>query len=111
MYVHVYIHNTKESLALNLEIGKTNWHSTVIADNGDSALRLVIYGLGVNHLADPTQSWSAIFMFCLENGRWQAATTLVSRPTSGCHSILTFPARIKWLPEVGLGMRLGSNVQ
>ena len=30
-YVHVYIHNTKESLALRLEIGKTNWHSIVIA--------------------------------------------------------------------------------
>ena len=64
MYVHVYIHNTKESLALNLEIGKINWHSTVIADIRNSAL-----SLGVNQLADPTQFWSAIFMFCLENGR------------------------------------------
>ena len=29
-YVHVYKHNTKESLAMDLETGKTNWHSTVI---------------------------------------------------------------------------------
>ena len=66
--VHVYIHNAKESLALNLEIGKTNWHSTVIADIRDSALSSV-----VSQMADPTQFWSAIFMFCSENGRWQAA--------------------------------------
>ena len=38
----VYIHNTKESLALNLEIGKTNRHSTVIANIRDSALSLVV---------------------------------------------------------------------
>ena len=38
LYVHVYMYSTKESLALNLEIGKTNWHSTVIANNRDSAL-------------------------------------------------------------------------
>ena len=41
MYVHVHVCvyecNTKESLAMNLDIGKTNWHSTVIA-NIDSAL-------------------------------------------------------------------------
>ena len=35
MYVHVYIHNTKEYLALNLEVGKIYWHSTVIANNRD----------------------------------------------------------------------------
>ena len=68
MYVHVYINNTKESLALNLEIGKTNWHSTIIADIRDSALSLV-----VSQMADPTQLWSAIFLFCLENGRRQVA--------------------------------------
>ena len=68
MYAHVYIHDTKESLALNLEIGKTNWHLTVIANIRDSALSLV-----VSQMADPTQFWSAIFMFCSENGRWQAA--------------------------------------
>ena len=67
-YVHAYMRNTKESLAMNLEIGKTNCHSTVIAFSGDSALSLV-----VSQMADPTQIWSAIFMFCLENGRWQAA--------------------------------------
>ena len=67
MYIRTYIHITKESLALNLQIGKTNWHSTVIADIRDSALNLV-----VSQLADPTQFWSAIFMFCLEYGRWQA---------------------------------------
>ena len=66
--MYVYIHNTKESLALNLEIGKTNWHSTVVANNGDSALIFL-----VRQMADPAQFWSAIFMFCLENGRWQAA--------------------------------------
>ena len=64
----MYIRNTKESLALNLEIGKTNWHLTVIANNRDLTLSLV-----VSQMADPTQFWSAIFMFCLENGRWQAA--------------------------------------
>ena len=42
MYAHVYIRNTKESLALNLEIGKTNWHSTVIANYGDSALSFLV---------------------------------------------------------------------
>ena len=68
MYVHMYMHSTKESLALNLEIGKTNWHSTAMADIRDSALSLV-----VSQMADPTQSWSAIFMFCSENGRWPAA--------------------------------------
>ena len=67
-YVHVSIHNTKESLALNLETGKINWHSTVIADIRDSALSLV-----VSQMADPTQFWSAVFMFCSEKGRWQAA--------------------------------------
>ena len=25
-------------------------------------------------MADPTQFWSAIFMFCSENGRWHSAT-------------------------------------
>ena len=61
----MYIHNTKESLALNLEIGKTNWHSTEIANNGDSALSLVVRpnSILVGH----------IHAFCLENGRWQAA--------------------------------------
>jgi hypothetical protein len=29
---------TKKSLILNLEIGETNWHSTVIANNRDSAV-------------------------------------------------------------------------
>ena len=67
MYVHVYIHNTKESLALNLEIGKTNWCSIVIADIRDSTL-----SLAVSHLADLAQFWSAIFMFSSESGRWQA---------------------------------------
>ena len=83
-YVRMYVCTTKESLALNLEIGKTNWHSTVIADIRDSALRLV-----VSQMADPTQFWSAIFMFSSEKGRWQAA---IFRPvhytrvftTSGC---------------------------
>ena len=65
--VHMYIHNTKESLALNLEIGKTNWRLTVKANIRDSALSFL-----VSQMADPTQFWSAIFMFCLENGRWQA---------------------------------------
>ena len=37
VYVHVYIHNTKDFLALNLEISKTNWHLTAIANNGNSA--------------------------------------------------------------------------
>ena len=78
LYVHVYMYSTKESLALNLEIGKTNWHSTVIADIRDSALSLV-----VSQMADPTQFWSAIFMFCLENGRWQAAIS-----SSGIHLAL-----------------------
>ena len=64
MYVHVYIHNTKESLALNLEIGTTNWHSTVIANNGVSALSFL-----VSQMAETTQFWSAIFMICSENGR------------------------------------------
>ena len=68
MYVHVYIHNTKESLVLNLEIGKTNWHLSVIAYIRDSALSLV-----VSQMTDPTQFRSAIFMFCSKNGRWQAA--------------------------------------
>ena len=58
MYVHVYVHNTKESLTLNLEIGRTNRHSTVVADIIDSALSLV-----VSQMADPTLFWSAIFMF------------------------------------------------
>ena len=65
MYVCMYM---RTSLALNLEIGKTNWHSTVIANIKDSALSLV-----VSQMADPTQFWSAIFMFCSEKGRWQAA--------------------------------------
>ena len=64
MYVHVFIHNTKESLALRLEIGKTNWHSIVIANIKDLALSLV-----VSRMAGPNQFWSAIFMFCSENGR------------------------------------------
>ena len=68
MYVHMCIHYTKESLALNLEIGKTNWHLTVIAYIRDSAL-----GLVVSQMADSTQFWSAIFMFCSENGGWQVA--------------------------------------
>ena len=29
--------------------------------------------LVVSQIADPTQFWSAIFTFCSENGRWQAA--------------------------------------
>ena len=66
MYVHEYRHNTKKSLALNLEIGKTNWH--LIADIRNSALSLV-----VSQIADQTQFCSAIFVFCSENGRWQAA--------------------------------------
>ena len=67
MYVRMYT-RTKESLALNREIGTTNWQSTVIADIRDIALSFV-----VSQMADPTQFWSAIFMFCSENGRWQAA--------------------------------------
>ena len=55
---------------MNLEIGKTNWYLTVIANDGGLALSLV-----VSQMADPTQSWSAIFMFCSDNGRWQAATS------------------------------------
>ena len=68
VHIHVYIQIEKESLALNLEIGKTNGHLTVIANNGHSALSCL-----VTQMADPTQFWSAIFMFCSENGRWQAA--------------------------------------
>ena len=64
----MYIHNAKESLALNLEIDKTNCHLTVIANNRESAISLV-----VTQMVDPTQFRSAIFMFCLENGRWRAA--------------------------------------
>ena len=41
MYMRTYRHNTKEFLALNHEIGKTNWHSTVTANNGDSDLSFV----------------------------------------------------------------------
>ena len=26
-------------------------------------------------MADPTHFWSAIFMFCSENGRWQSVTS------------------------------------
>ena len=40
----------------------------VIVNIRDSALSLV-----VSQMADSTQFWSAIFMFCSENGRWQAA--------------------------------------
>ena len=67
MYMCTYIHNTKESLALNLEIGKTNWHSTVKADIRDSTLSLV-----VRQMADPTQFWSAILIHVLF-GKWQMA--------------------------------------
>ena len=89
-YEHVYVYNTKKSLALNLEIGKINWHSTVIADIRDSALSLV-----VSQMADPTHLWSAIFMFCSENGRWQAAisssvTLCFIRYTVGGKSLVTF---------------------
>ena len=68
MYICTYVHNTKDSLALNLKIGKIYWRSTVIANIRDSALNLA-----VSQMADPTQFWSAIFMFCSENGRWQVA--------------------------------------
>ena len=67
MYVRMYT-RTKESLALNREIGTTNWQLAVIADIRDTALSFV-----VSQMADPAQFWSAIFMFCSENGRWQAA--------------------------------------
>ena len=71
MYVRMYMCTyviQMESSSLNLEIGKIDCHSTVIAYIRDSALSLV-----VSQIADPTQFWSAIFMFCSENGRWQAA--------------------------------------
>ena len=67
-YVHAYMHNTKESLAVNLEIGKTNCHSNVIALSGHSALNLI-----VSQMVGPAQLCSAVFMFHLENARWQAA--------------------------------------
>ena len=82
MYVHVYIRNTKESVSLNLDIGKTNWLSNVIAYIRDSAI-----SLGVSHMADPTHFWSVIFMFCSKNGRWQAANSSLHVSTHSCMNI------------------------
>ena len=64
---------------LYLTIGKINWRLTVIADIRDAALSLV-----ASQMADPTQFRSAIFMICLENGRWQAA---ISSPVSVCNTL------------------------
>ena len=40
-------------------------------------------------MADPSAFWSAIFMFCLENGRWQTA---LSSPVSVycMHSLFSY---------------------
>ena len=37
-------------------------------------------------MADPTEFWSAIFMFCSENGRWQAAISSSAYIRMSSHS-------------------------
>ena len=78
MHVYVYIHNARESLALNLEIGKTNRHSTVIANNRDSALSFLVspvadqlnfgqpYSCFVRKMADGRQLFLALQVHILQ---------------------------------------------
>ena len=74
MYVCTCIHAySKVIFSAEPSDWQTNWYSTVIANNRNSVLSLV-----VSQMADPTQFWSAIFMFCLENGRWQAVTVFLA---------------------------------
>ena len=61
--------------------------------------------LVISQVADPTQFWSAIFMFCSENGRWQATisssvseeTNCLFGDTNTLHDFAAFIGKCDWL--------------